>query len=246
MLEISGVGAVGALLAGIVSFLSPCVLPIVPGYLSYVAGRSLGQADADSGDADHARAISLGACFVLGFSTIFVALGASATAIGQLFLRYRYEANIAGGIIIILFGLVMTGLLNVPLLQRDFHWGRSLKGGHPVAAYLLGSAFGFGWTPCIGPMLGAILTIAAGAGTVTSGVALLSIYSLGLGVPFLLVAAFTGSFIRRGRLLDSAGRVLRPAAGVVLTVMGVAILTDQLTTVSYWLLETFPVLGRIG
>lgn len=246
MLEISGIGVVAALAAGLVSFLSPCVLPVVPGYLSYVAGRSLDQASTSSEDADQRSAITLGACFVLGFSTIFVALGASATALGQVLLRYRYEANIVGGIIIIVFGLVMAGVLNLPLLQRDFHWGRDLKGGHPVAAYLLGSAFGFGWTPCIGPMLGAILTIAAGTGTVASGIALLSIYSIGLGVPFLLVAAFTGSFIRRRRFLGNVGRILQPAAGGVLAVMGVAILTDQLTTFSYWLLEMFPVLGRIG
>lgn len=245
MFEISGIGAAGAFLAGLVSFLSPCVLPIVPGYLSYVAGRSLvDPAHEDLGS--RAKPVGLGLCFVLGFATIFIGLGASATAIGQALLRYRYETNIVGGVIIVLFGLVLAGLLKVPWLERGLHLGRALKGGHPVAAYLLGAAFGFGWTPCIGPILGAILTISAAGATASSGIALLTIYALGLGVPFLAVAAFTEQFLKRVRLLRGVGRVLHPIAGVVLILIGLAILTDRSSTLSYWLLDTFPVLARIG
>jgi cytochrome c-type biogenesis protein len=223
MLEISNIGILTAFAAGLISFLSPCVLPLVPGYVS---GLSL--------------------CFVLGFSTVFVLLGASATALGQLLLAYRYELSIVAGVIVIAFGLFTLGLLRPVLLQRDFRFHVTIPGGRPISAYVLGLAFAFGWTPCIGPILGAVLTVNAVSGTVTNGVALLAIYSMGLGVPFLAAAVFTGSLMQRIRLVGRVGRVLQLLAGGVMILMGVAMITGDLSAFAYWLLETFPVLGEIG
>lgn len=246
MSDISMIGVLTAFAAGIVSFLSPCVLPLVPGYLSYVAGHSAhGIAQPASA---HARLseLALSALFVLGFSTVFIALGASATALGQLLLAYRYEANIIGGAIIVLFGLFMTGLVKLPWLERDLRFHTRIPGGRPLGAYGLGLAFGAGWTPCIGPVLGVILTLSAVASNTASGIALLSAYALGLGLPFLASAFFTGALVRRLKALRRAGRALQIGAGVIMIIMGIAIMTGQLTTFSYWLLQAFPVLAKIG
>lgn len=246
MFEVAGIGLLTAFVAGIISFLSPCVLPLVPGYVSYVAGQSV-SGEPQVGSASVRRsALLLSVLFVLGFSTVFVSLGASATAISRLLLDYRYEANIVGGVIVMLFGLFLIGLVNVSWLQRDLRFHVNFKGGRALAAYVLGLAFAFGWTPCIGPVLGAILTVSAVSSTATSGVTLLSVYSLGLGVPFLLAAAFTGEFAKRLKTMRRAGRWLQIAAGGILIVMGIAMITGQLSVFAYWLLNTFPVLGTIG
>jgi len=152
MSALSGIGLLTSFGAGVVSFLSPCVLPLVPGYVSYVAGDTLTESGEPAG---RLAALRLSLSFVLGFSTVFVILGASATSIGQLLLSYRYEANLLGGAVLILFGVFIMGLANLTWLQREFRLHPRLKGGHPVAAYLIGIAFAFGWTPCIGPVLGA-------------------------------------------------------------------------------------------
>ena len=200
MFEGSTVGLAAAFAAGLVSFLSPCVLPLVPAYVSYVAGQPSHPVRSDTDGRGRISAAILSAFFVLGFSTVFVTLGASATALGGLLLRYRYEANIIGGAIVIVFGLLMIGMTHgMPWLQRDFRFHPRLGGGHPVAAYVLGLAFGFGWTPCIGPVLGAILTVSAVQTSASGGVALLSFYAAGLGVPFLLAALFTRELARRLR-----------------------------------------------
>ncbi len=245
MAEISNIGMLTAFAAGIVSFLSPCVLPLVPGYVSYVAGHSLA---GRKGGALAIRlpALGLSGSFVLGFSTVFVLLGASATVLGQLLLSYRYELNIVGGAIVILFGLFVMGAMRLTWLQRDFRFHLTIPGGRPVSAYILGVAFGFGWTPCIGPILGAILTVSAASATVAGGMALLGVYSLGLGVPFLLAALFTDGLLVRIKAIGRAGRVLQLLAGAVMVVMGVAMMTGQLTAFSYWLLEMFPILITIG
>ncbi len=232
--------------AGAISFLSPCVLPLVPGYVSYVAGQSLGATAPRADVAVRFVALRLSIFFILGFSTVFIALGASATALGQLLLSYRYEANIAAGALVILFGLFLMGMIRLPQLQRDFRFHLDLPGGKPVAAYLIGIAFAFGWTPCIGPVLGAILTTSAVSATVPQGIALLVVYSLGLGVPFLAAAVFTEWLLVRLRLLARIGRVLQIGAGALLVAMGVAVMTGELSVFSYWLLETFPVFARIG
>ena len=246
MNEISALPMLTAFAAGIVSFMSPCVLPLVPGYVSYMAGYTLH----DIEDAAHMRAkmaaLVASFFFVLGFSTIFVTIGASATMLGRLLLSYRYEANIIGGAIVIVFGLLTTGLVRISWLQRDFHLHPQVHRGQSAAAYVLGLAFGFGWTPCIGPVLGAILTMSAVAATVSRGITLLGAYSLGLGVPFLATALFTGFFVKRLKSLGRAGRYLQIGAGVVMIIMGIAMMTGRLSVFALWLLKTFPALANLG
>lgn len=247
MFEASSIGLAAAFGAGVVSFLSPCVLPLVPAYVSYVAGQSGGGAASAPQRRNRIGTLALSAFFVLGFSTVFIALGASATALGSWLLQYRDEANIIGGVFVALFGLLMLGLAR-PLiwLQRDIRFQPRVPGGHPGTSYLLGLAFGFGWTPCIGPVLGAILTVSAVQNSVSGGVTLLSFYAAGLGVPFLLSAFFMRELAARLKTLRHAGRVLQAGAGLILVIMGVAMATGQLTAFSYWLLEMFPALGQIG
>lgn len=241
MSGVSGIGLLTSFGAGVISFLSPCVLPLVPGYVSYIAG------DALTGEpVKPLAALRLGLSFVLGFSTVFVILGASATTVGQLLLSYRQEENVIGGAIVLLLGLFMMGLAKLSWLEREFRLHLDVGGGRPVAAYVIGVAFAFGWTPCIGPVLGAILTTSAVAATVPQGIALLAFYSLGLGLPFLAAAIFTDSLMLRLRGLRRLGRNLQLGAGAIVAGMGVAMLTGELTSVSYWLLDTFPILARIG
>lgn len=246
MLEISNIGLITAFAAGLISFLSPCVLPLVPGYISYVAGRSVAEPVGGGEVALRMPALGLSLCFVLGFSTVFVLLGATATALGRLLLAYRYELNIIGGAIVIAFGLFMLGLLRPNWLLRDLRFHTASQGGRPVAAYVLGLGFAFGWTPCIGPILGAILTVSAGSATAVQGVALLAVYSLGLGVPFLIAALFTETLATRLKSIGRVGRLLQALAAGIMIVMGIAMITGQLSTFAFWLLETFPILGQIG
>jgi cytochrome c-type biogenesis protein len=246
MAAISNIGALTALMAGTISFLSPCVLPLVPGYLSYVAGTAAGGAL----ETRHRRRLAapwLSFCFVLGFSTIFVSLGASASAIGQLLLSYRYEANLVGGAIVVVFGLLMVGVTPVSWLMRDlrFDTGR-LGGGTAISAYVLGIAFGFGWTPCIGPVLGAILTASTLAASAQTGTVLLAFYSAGLGIPFILAAVFTDGLMRRLSQLGRIGFILRIGGGLVMVGMGVVMMTGYMSVLSFWLLDQFPVFTRIG
>ena len=244
MVDISLFGLTAVFLAGAISFVSPCVLPLVPGYVSYIAGRTAAQDGVASASAS--RAVWLSLCFVVGFSTIFIALGASATALGQALLRWRYELNIVGGAIVILFGLFMIGAARLSVMERDFRFHLNLPGGQPAASYVLGLAFGFGWTPCIGPILGAILTASAASATIGDGMVLLAVYSAGLGIPFLFVAGLTDRIAGRLRAIGRVGRRLHQAAGVVMILMGVAMMTGRLSALSYWMLDTFPALGRIG
>lgn len=245
MADLSPLALATSFAAGMISFLSPCVLPLVPGYVSYVAGQSLVQGHA-IGARERLSALALSALFVLGFSTVFVILGASATMLGQWLLAYRYEANLAGGTVVVVFGLVMIGLVRWSWFERDLRFHPHLRRGRPIAAYLLGLAFAFGWTPCIGPVLGAILTASAVGATAQKGVALLAVYSLGLGLPFLIAALFTHALASRLKALGRLGRSLQAGAGVVMVGMGAAMVTGKLTDFSYWLLETFPAFSRIG
>lgn len=242
MPEIAGMEIAWVFLAGLVSFLSPCVLPLVPGYVSYVAGRSID-------DLVEARArvavLGLSGSFVLGFSTVFITLGASATALGQLFLSYRGAADVVAGSIVAIFGLHLAGILRLPILNREWRPTPDRPRSSGFGAFLLGAAFAFGWTPCIGPILGSILTLSATRAAVVDGIALLSIYSLGLAVPFLLVAAFTGAFMRRFKALRRIGRPLQTALGGFLVLVGLAMTTGQITSFGTWLLRTFPGLAYL-
>jgi cytochrome c-type biogenesis protein len=244
MTGVSAVALLAAFAAGIVSFLSPCVLPLVPGYVSYVSGRSLGRGERDA--ASNFSPFWLSTTFVLGFSTVFITLGASATALGRLFLAYKNGANLVAGAIVIVFGLVTLDFVGWRWLLRDFRFHLEVPGGQMFSAYVLGLAFALGWTPCIGPVLGVILTMSAVSATVAQGVILLAAYSLGLGIPFLVTALFTDRLVGRLKRLGRLGRTLQIGAGGVMVAMGVAMVTGQLSAFSYWLLETFPVFQRIG
>ncbi|SFD32490.1 cytochrome c-type biogenesis protein [Bosea sp. CRIB-10] len=245
-MDIANIGICAALAAGAVSFLSPCVLPLVPGYVSYIAGGSVAAVDPPSRSSSRLNAVVMSAWFVLGFSTVFVLLGAGASALSHFLLAYRYEAGIVGGAIVLVFGVFTTGLVRLSWLERELRVQAPIAGGRPVGAYLLGLAFAFGWTPCIGPVLGAILTVSATSSSASSGVALLSVYSLGLAIPFLLTALFADGMTARLRHLRGAGRALQIVAGVTMIAMGLAMMSGQLSTIAFWLLETFPFLAKIG
>jgi cytochrome c-type biogenesis protein len=233
-----------AVAAGILSFLSPCVLPIVPPYLAYMAGASLDDAGRDRA-ADNRVALTA-FFFVMGLSTVFLMLGLAASALGSVFLKYQREMAIAAGIAIIAFGLHFLGVIRIPLLYREARFEARTEAGSLVGAYVLGLAFAFGWTPCIGPVLGTILALAAQDGSAGRGLTLMGFYALGLGIPFLLVALF----LRRALGLMSRLRrhmaTIERAMGVLLVGVGVTLLTGWFTQFSYWLLETFPGLALIG
>src|SRR6201986_2121890 len=235
-----------ALIAGLVSFLSPCVLPLVPPYLIYLTGATIEHVANGEASASSRRAVMVSAvAFVLGFSTVFVALGASASLIGGFIHAWSAELSVVAGIVIIVMGLHFLGLTRIDLLMRE---GR-LPIPKPVGlwgAYAMGLAFAFGWTPCIGPILAAVLAVAASRETVAKGAGLLAVYSAGLGIPFLLAAfmveRFSAVFARMKRHLATVER----AMGVLLIVTGVGFLTGGVSAVSIWLLETFPGLQSIG
>ena len=244
MVELSLIGFATAFAAGVISFLSPCVLPLVPGYVSFVAGSSL--EELRDGAAPRLPALLLATTFVLGFSVVFVAFGASATALGSLLLSYKVQLGVIAGVIVILFGLHLLGLTPLRLMNQEARFHLDIAGGRALGAFVLGIAFAFGWTPCIGPVLGAILTLSASTADVAKGSLLLAVYSLGLGLPFLLAALFTGTLLARIKALGRAGRHLQRAAGGLLVVMGLLMVTGRLEVIAYWLLETFPALASIG
>src|ERR1700690_300420 len=235
-----------ALVAGLVSFLSPCVLPLVPPYLIYLTGATIEHVVNDEAVSSSRRAAMMSAAmFVLGFSTVFVLLGASASLIGGLIRAWSAQLAIVAGIVIIAMGLHFLGLTRIGLLMRE---GR-LPIPKPVGlwgAYVMGLAFAFGWTPCIGPILAAILSLAAAETTVERGAGLLAVYSAGLGIPFLIAAfmveQFSSLFARMKRHLAR----VEHAMGVLLIITGVGFLTGSVSAVSIWLLETFPGLQSIG
>jgi cytochrome c-type biogenesis protein len=235
-----------ALIAGLVSFLSPCVLPLVPPYLVFLAGTSLERfADREPEPRVKFETVSAAVLFVLGFSTVFVALGASASVIGSLIRAYSGPLATVAGIIIIIMGLHFLGVTPIALLHRQ----KRLDVAKPVGlwgAYVIGLAFAFGWTPCIGPILAAILAVAASEQTVTKGASLLAVYSLGLGIPFVIAAFAIESFAAfLSRFRNYLHRV-EQAMGALLVLTGIAFLTGSINQMSVWLLETFPVLGKIG
>ena len=236
----------GAVLAGLVSFLSPCVLPLVPPYLCYMAGVSLDQLTGKAEERVARRTVILSAlAFVLGFSTVFVALGATASAIGELVRSHMEALSLIGGIVIIVMGLHFLGVFRIGFLMRQVRVERSHPAG-PVGSYVMGLAFAFGWTPCIGPVLGTILAVAGAEQTVGRGAGLLAAYSLGLGIPFLAAGFFAAPFVHfLSRFRAHLGTVEKVMGGL-LVVTGILFITGQISIISYWLLATFPALGNIG
>jgi cytochrome c-type biogenesis protein len=240
-MEVGGVAVAWAFMAGVVSFLSPCVLPLVPGYVSYVAGHSVGELAQPGLSQARLATLRLSGSFVVGFSLVFMVLGASASVLGQALLSYRGQADLIAGIVVAGFGLHLMGALRIPLLDRDWRFTGQSAGGSARGALVLGSAFAFGWTPCIGPILGSILMLGAVQASVPDGVLLLAIYSAGLAIPFLLVAAFTATFMRRLRGLRRTGRSLQFVTGAILVGVGVAMAFGVLKSFGTWLLISFPV-----
>ena len=230
-----------ALVAGVFSFLSPCVLPVVPPYLAYMSGTTM--SDLNSGKN---RALLPALFFVMGLSTVFLILGFAASAIGSVFLQYQSWFNTFAGILVMIFGAHFVGAINIPFLNREARFEAGDQGGTAFGAYLLGLAFAFGWTPCIGPQLGAILSLAASEASISKGLILLGVYAAGLGIPFLLVAAFlprlTGLMAWMKRHMERIERIM----GLLLWTIGLLMLTGGFSALSFWLLETFPALATLG
>ena len=237
-----------ALLAGILSFLSPCVLPIVPPYLAYMGGISMRDLSAEDTDLRAARRRTLLAAtfFVLGLSTVFLLLGFAASAFGRVISGWMDWFNLIAGIVIMVFGAHFLGVIRIGFLDRDMRLDVGDRGGSALGAYLLGLAFAFGWTPCIGPQLGMILSLAAQDASLGRGLALLAIYAIGLGIPFLMVAAFfprlTGTIGFFKRHMARIERIM----GLLLWTIGLLMLTGGFSQFSYWLLENFPALATVG
>jgi cytochrome c-type biogenesis protein len=240
------VSLLAALLAGLVSFLSPCVLPLVPPYLVYLAGTSLERlAEAEAAPQVKRKTVFAALFFVAGFSTVFVTLGVGASAAGAVLRAYSDILSIVAGFIIIAMGLHFLGITPIYLLMRQAR----IEVDKPVelwGAYVMGLAFAFGWTPCIGPILAAILAVAASEATVTKGATLLAVYSLGLGIPFVLAAFAAAPFATFLARFRAHMRWVEKGIGALLILTGIGFLTGWIATASYWMLETFPMLGKIG
>ncbi|MAJ79210.1 cytochrome c biogenesis protein CcdA [Sulfitobacter sp. TMED3] len=233
-----------ALTAGIISFLSPCVLPIVPPYLAYMSGVSLN--DMSSVAAARRKAVIAALFFVMGLSTVFLILGFTASVFGAFFLQNQVLFARMSGIVVIIFGLHFLGVFRIPFLDQEARLDAGDKGGTSFGAYILGLAFAFGWTPCIGPQLGAILSLAASEASVTRGTLLLGVYAAGLGIPFLLAAMFITRATQVMNRIKPYMKLIERGMGILLVVVGLALLTGAFTTFSFWLLETFPALGALG
>ena len=233
-----------ALVAGVISFLSPCVLPIVPPYLAYMSGVSL--QDMSDVDAGRRKAFISALFFVLGLSTVFLILGFTASAFGMFFLQNQVLFTQISGVVIVVFGLHFLGFFRIPFLDQEARLDAGDKGGTSFGAYILGLAFAFGWTPCIGPQLGAILTIAASEASVSRGTLLLGIYAAGLGIPFLLAALFITRAMNVMNRIKRHMKLIERCMGGLLVLVGIAMVTGAFSSFSFWLLETFPGLALLG
>jgi cytochrome c-type biogenesis protein len=238
------VGMFVALIAGLLSFLSPCVLPIAAPYLAYMGGVSVSELDDNA--AARRKVMLASVFFVMGLSTVFLFYGYSASKIGELYFAVSSWANYVGGALVILFGLHFLNVFRIPLLQREARIEVKDQGGSAFGAYLLGLAFAFGWTPCIGPILGTVLTLAANEAEAARGAAMLAAYAFGLGVPFLAIAFF---FPRMKGFINWMKRhmqVIERVSGVLLVIIGLLLITGRFTMISNWLLNQFPGLAAIG
>ena len=247
-MSIADISLLAAIFAGGLSFLSPCVLPLVPPYLCYMAGVSVEDFQAENkSDAVARRSILLASFFfTLGFSTVFVALGAGASSIGGLLRAHMDVLAQIAGVVIIIMGLHFLGVFRIGILARE---ARFQGGGTPATvtgAYIMGLAFAFGWTPCIGPVLGAILGVAGSRDTVGDGAVLLAAYSLGLAVPFWIAAGFSGMFMRFLTRFRHHLGLVEKAMGGLLVLTGILFLTGGMQRMAFWLLETFPAFANIG
>ena len=230
--------ALVALLAGVVSFLSPCVLPIVPPYLAYMTG--VGVNGLKTGERS---AVPAALMFVLGLSTVFLVMGFAASAFGRAFLEYQVWLARVAGVAVIIMGLHFLHVFRIPILDREARLETGDQGGSALGAYVLGLAFAFGWTPCIGPQLGAILSLAMQEGSTQRGTVLLGVYALGLGLPFLLAAIFIEKSMHLMAKLKRHMKLIERLMGGLLILVGVMLVTGAFTDFSYWMLETYEFLG---
>ena len=227
--------------AGLISFLSPCVLPLIPGYISYISGESLGDI------VEKQKKILLKTIlFSLGFSLVFISFGATASFVGNLLLEYSNSLRIVAGLVIIIFSLQLIGILNLNFLNKEKRIYTKNYSNNLFFPLMVGAAFGFGWTPCIGPVLGSILALAATESSIGKGILLLSFYSLGLAIPFVLSGYGISKFLEFSKNFKKNIRRISISGGIILLITGSLIITNKLQTIGYFLLEALPFLGNIG
>lgn len=236
-----------AFLAGLLSFVSPCVLPIVPPYLCYLAGVSIAELKGESADkAASTRILKTSIAFVIGFSVVFIALGTTASVVGQAIARYFDTLAIIAGIIIVIMGLHFLGVFRISLLFREARIQVDRKPPGIFGAFVMGLAFAFGWTPCVGPVLAAILFMAGSTGSAMDGALLLSAYALGIGIPFVLAAAFASRFLGWAARFRKHMGTVEKIMGGFLVLTGILFMTGQMSAIAFWLLETFPIFSEVG
>jgi cytochrome c-type biogenesis protein len=230
-----------AFVAGFISFLTPCVLPIIPGYISYITGKNLSEIEQDK------RVVLIKTIlFSLGFSLVFIVLGATASVVGNILLFLSDKLRIAAGIIIILFSLQMLGILNFNFLNQDKRIETKNYKDNYAFPFIVGAAFAFGWTPCIGPVLGSILALSATEASISKGVLLLSFYSLGLAIPFIASGYFMNKFLNSKKGFGKYYNRITKTGGAILLITGILIATNQIQIISYYILTTFPFLTTLG
>ena len=227
--------------AGFISFLTPCVLPIIPGYISYITGKNLDQIN------QHKNIVLIKTIlFSLGFSLVFISLGITASAVGNILLFFSNELRIVAGVIIILFSLQMLGILNLKYLNQEKRFETKVFKDNYIFPFIVGAAFAFGWTPCIGSVLGSILALSATEASISKGVLLLSFYSLGLAIPFILSGYFMSSFLTSKKGFAKHYNKITKTGGLILLITGVLIASNQIQVISYFILTTFPFLTSLG
>jgi len=231
-----------AFLSGLISFLSPCVLPLIPGYISYISGTSFNKIKEKKRNLIVIKTIF----FTLGFSSVFIALGSTATFIGQFFLLNSNIFRIVAGVILIVFSLQLIGIINFNFMNKDIRVFTNQYNDSLFFPLVVGVAFGFGWTPCIGPILGSIITLATLEENISRGVLLLSFYSLGLAIPFIISGILIDKFLLFSKGFKKYTSAITKTGGIILLLTGIAILTGQLQVLGFFILEYFPLLGNIG
>jgi cytochrome c-type biogenesis protein len=238
----------GAMIAGLLSFFTPCILPVVPFYLSYMAGLSMNelQGEDDFPPGAQRRLIFSAIAFAFGVTTIFILLGIGATAVGGAFGDWKDELRWVAAAILLLFGLHFLGILRIPLLYREARIESSAKPSNVVGAYLMGLAFGFGWTPCVGPALASILMMASGFGNIWEGGALLAIYGLAMTSPFIIAAFFARPFLGWAQRNRKYLGIVEKVMGGMLILFAVLIATNSVNYIANWLIQTFPAFTSLG
>ena len=231
-----------AFLAGLISFLSPCVLPLVPGYISYISGSSLEKVVKKNANLIVLKTIF----FTLGFSIVFITLGSAASLLGNFFLNNSNTLRIISGLVIIFFSMQLLGIFNFKIMNRDIRFFTANYNNNLAFPVLVGAAFGFGWTPCIGPILGSILALAAIEESLSKGILLLSFYSLGLAIPFIISGFLIDKFLVFSKSMKKYILWITKGGGFILLLTGIAILTNQLQVLGFFIFEYFPMLGKIG